>query len=117
MMSSLIFAIVTFFLHALVLKIAAGAMGAPRAKNTYPRALKVAFGLSVAGFLLGFIPIVSLPLYGILWIAVIMSVYDLGFMRSIGVAFVQVGLKLLLALLLKLFGFSVTFGQMMSAGF
>lgn len=104
MLTTLFFALVTFLLHALVLKLAAGAMGAPSAKNTYPRAVTIALGLGVAGFVLGFIPFLSLPLYALLWLGVIMSAYDLGFMRSLGVAIVQVGLKIILWLLLKLFG-------------
>ena len=103
-MSTLILGILSFFVQAFALKLAVGAMGAPRAKNTYSTAMTVAFGLNLAGFLLGFIPFVGWLVYLVLWFAVIMSVYDLGFWRSIGVAVLQVVLKLAIGLLLKILG-------------
>lgn len=115
-MTSLLFGIALFFLHALVLKLAVGVMGAPREKNSYSKALTIAFALSVVGFLLGFVPLVSWLLYGVVWLGVIMSAYDLGFMRSIGVAFTQVGLKIVLWFLLKLFGVSVALSQLLTSG-
>lgn len=106
-MTTLFFGILTFFLHALVLKIAVGTMGVPASRNTYSKALSIAFALSLAGFLIGFIPLVSWLIYAVLWIAVIMSAYDLGLFKSLGVAVVQVGLKIVVWMLLKLFTFDV----------
>lgn len=105
-MSSLIGAIVVFLGNALALKIAAGAMGASATKNTYPRALSVAFWLLVASFLIGFVPIVSGLLYAMVWIGAIMMVYELSFLRSVGVAIAQFAVKIALLLLLKLVGLS-----------
>jgi hypothetical protein len=112
-MSSLIIGIATFVLHAFVLKLAVGTMGAPQHKNTLSKALTVAFGLSVAGFLIGFVPLVSWPLYALLWVAVIATVYEIGIMRSIGVAVLQVVLKLVIWLLLKLVGLPLALTQML----
>ncbi len=103
-MSTLIFGIVSFFLHALVLKLAIATMGVPHAKNSYTKALGIAFALSVAGLLVGCIPVASYLIYGVLWMAVIMSAYDLGVFKSLGVAIVQVGLKVVLWLIFKAFG-------------
>lgn len=106
MMSSLIGGIILFFGNALALKIAAGAMGASSTKNTYRRALTVAFWLMIAHLVIGFVPLVSLPLYAIVWVGAVMAVYELSFWRSLGVAVVHFGVKMGLVFLLKLIGLS-----------
>ncbi|MFW5965903.1 MAG: hypothetical protein ACOCV2_00225 [Persicimonas sp.] len=105
-MSSLIGAIIVFLGNALALKIAAGAMGASANKNTYTRALSIAFWLLIASFLIGFVPIVSGLLYAMVWVGVIMTVYELSFLRSVGVAIAQFAVKIALLLILKLVGLS-----------
>lgn len=118
-MSATMLGIMTFLLHVLILKLAVGTMGVPKSKNRYTKALFVVLGLSVAGFVLGMIPIIgwiSWFIYPILWIAVMMSSYSLSFTKSVAVAVVQVILKLGLWLLLKLFGISVLFSDLMTYG-
>jgi hypothetical protein len=109
--------IVTFFLHALVLKLAVGTMGVPQTKNTYSKAMSIAFGLTLAGFVISFIPLLSWPIYAVLWMGVIMSAYDLGFFKSLGVAVMQIVLKVVVWIVLALFGVSVAFGDVLSLGF
>lgn len=106
-MSHLLLSLLSFLLHAFVLKVAVGAMGAPDHKNTYSKALWVAFGLNVAGFVLGWFGIMGAIIYLVLWFAVIMSTYTLGFLRSTGVAIVQVVLKFALGIVLSLLGLEI----------
>jgi hypothetical protein len=103
-MSALILGIISFLLQALVLKWAAGFVGAPSSKNTYSTALWVAFGLNVIGMLTAAVPIIGWIVYLIAWFVVIMKVYELDFLQSIGLAIFQVLLKFALGLLLALIG-------------
>jgi hypothetical protein len=105
-MSALILGLVSFLLQALVLKLAAGFVGAPSSKNTYSTALVVAFGLNVLGMLTLAVPLIGWMVYLVAWFVVIMKVYELDFLQSIGLAIFQVLLKLGLGLLLSLFGWS-----------
>ena len=106
-MSHLLLSLLSFLLQAFVLKVAVGAMGAPERKNTYAKALWVAFALNAAGFVLGWFGIMGAIVYLILWFAVIMSTYALGLFRSIGVAVVQVVLKFALGIILSLLGLEI----------
>jgi hypothetical protein len=115
-MSTLIIGIVTFFLHALVLKLAVGTMGVPQAKNPYPKALSIAFGLTLAGFVIGFIPLISWFIYALVWLGVIMAAYDLGFVKSLGVAIMLIVLKVMVWIVLALFGLGVDFSEILSMG-
>lgn len=103
-MSALILGIVSFLLQALVLKLAAGFVGAPSSKNTYSTALWVAFGLNVLGMLTLAVPIIGWLVYLVAWFVVIMKVYELGFLQSIGLAIFQVLLKFGIGLVLSLIG-------------
>lgn len=106
-MSALIFAIVGFLLQALTLKVALGLLGQSSAENKYSRAIGVAMLLAVAGWVLGLAPFgVGYLLYPLLWLAVIMGVYGIGFFRSLGVALLQVGVKIVIGIVLSLIGFS-----------
>lgn len=116
-MSTLVLGIATFFLHVLTLKLAVSTMGVPRSKNRYTKALYVVLGLSVAAFIVGFIPLISWLLYSVLWIVVVMSSYNLGFFKSVCVAVIQVGLKIALWLLLKLMGINALLSDQLSFGF
>jgi hypothetical protein len=109
--------IVTFFLHALVLKFAVGTMGVPRTKNTISKALSIAFGLTLAGLVISFIPFVSWLIYAVVWMGVIMSAYDIGFVKSLGVAVMQIVLKVVVWIVLALFGVSVAFSDVLTLGF
>lgn len=104
-MSALILGIISFLLQALVLKWAAGAVGAPASKNTYSTAMWVAFGLNVLGMLTLAVPIIGWVVYLVAWFAVIMTVYNLGFLQSVGLAIFQVLIKFGIGLLLSLIGF------------
>lgn len=116
MVSTFIFAIVSFLLHVLTLKLAAGSMGVPRANNQYLKALMVVLGLSLAGFVLGLVPILGWLLYPLVWVVVVKSAYDLSFAKSLGVALVQVVLKLGLWLIFKLFGVHMLLGDALTFG-
>jgi hypothetical protein len=99
--------IIGFFVQAFALKLALGAMGQPAAENRYSRALGVSAMLTVAGFILGFVPFFGWLLSSAVWVAVVMSVYHIGFLKSVGVAILQVVLRFILGLLLALFGIKV----------
>lgn len=116
MVSSFVFAIVSFLLHVLTLKLAAGTMGVPRAHNRYSRALAVVLGLSVLGFVLGLIPVLGWLLYPLVWVVVVKSAYDLSVLKSVGVALVQVALKIGLWLVFKLFGIHMLLGDALTFG-
>jgi|GEM_PF-2683050 len=119
-MSPLILGITTFFLHVLILKLAVSTMGVPRANNRYSKALILVLGLSAAGFIVAHLPLIGMLswlIYPILWVAVMMSSYKLSFFKSVAVAFVQVGFKIVLWLLLKLFGVSILFSDLLNFGF
>lgn len=103
-MSALILGILSFLLQALVLKIAAGFVGAPSSKNTYSTAMLVAFGLNVIGMLTSAVPIIGWVVYLVAWFVVIMKVYELDFLQSIGLAIFQVLVKFGLGLLLSILG-------------
>ncbi|QDG53397.1 hypothetical protein FIV42_22420 [Persicimonas caeni] len=117
-MSTLIIGIVTFFLHALVLKLAVGTMGVPQHKNSYSKAMWLSFGLGVAGLVLGILPFfLSWPLYAVLWFGVIMSSYDLGFTKSVGVATIQLVLKAMVGIVMWIIGWYASIGEAFQMGF
>lgn len=103
-MSSIILAVVSFFLQAFALKLALGVMGQPSHQNKYGTAIRVAATLALAGFLLGFIPLVGWLVYAILWLLVVRSVYGIGLTKSVGVAVLQVVIRLVLSGILALIG-------------
>lgn len=105
-MTSLIFGIVGFLIQAMALKVALGLLGQSSAENKYSRAIGVALLLTIAGWILGFAPFgLGFVLYPLLWLGVIMSVYGIGFFRSLGVALLQVGVKAVIGFVLSLIGF------------
>lgn len=119
-MSAFILGITTFFLHVLILKLALSTIGVSRANNRYSKALILVLGLSAAGFILAHLPLIGMLswlIYPMLWIAVMMSSYKLSFFKSVAVALVQVGFKIALWLLLKLFGVSLLWSDLLSLGF
>ncbi len=105
-MTPLIFAIVGFLLQAMALKIAVGLLGQSAAENRFSKAIGVALMLTVAGWILGFAPFgLGYIMYPLLWLGVIMAVYGIGFFRSLGVAVLQVGVKMAIGFVLSLIGF------------
>ncbi len=105
-MTSFILGIVGFLLQAMALKVALGLLGQSAAENKFSKAIGVALMLTVAGWFLGFAPFgVGYVLYPLLWLGVIMGVYGIGFFRSLGVAVLQVGVKMAIGFVLSLIGF------------
>ena len=103
-MSGLILSLLSFLIGAFALKLAISVSGKEVNNNNYSTALSVSAGLGVVGFLLGFFPVVGLIFYAILWVAVVMGVYQVGALRSLGVAFLQVVIRLLIMGFLSLIG-------------
>lgn len=103
-MSTIIVVVVSLFVQALALKVAVGAMGAQKGTNTYVTALGVALGLNLSWFVLQFVPLFGWLVYAILWFGVIMGVYKIGFLRSLGAAFLAVMIRLLIGLIFWLVG-------------
>lgn len=102
--TTIITAVVTFFLSALALKVALHLMGQPARENKYGTAVTVAGLLSVSSLLLSlFLPFfVSWIVYPILWLVIVRSVYHISFTKSIAVAALQVVVRFGLIFLLGL---------------
>ncbi|MFU8807244.1 MAG: hypothetical protein ACNA8W_25775 [Bradymonadaceae bacterium] len=96
--------IISFLVQALALKLALGVLGQPSTQNRYGTALGVAGGLTAMGFVLGFVPIMGWLLFPVMWIAVVMGVYKIGFLKSLGVAILQVVLRMVISLILAVIG-------------
>ena len=109
-MDGLVLTIVSFLLQALALYLAVRAVAEERTHNTYGKALLVAAVLGLLSWLLlesfAVIACGGWLFYLILWFAVIMGVYKISLLRSLGVAIMLVLIRLGLALLLTLFGFA-----------
>jgi hypothetical protein len=109
-MDALIYAIISFLLHALALYLSVEivAEGASERENTYFKAIGVSLVLGALAWL--FLDWLVLAVCGgwlvylVLWFAVIMGVYRLSFLKSLGVAILQVGIRVLIGLTLKFFG-------------
>jgi len=96
--------VINFFVSALALKLSLNILGQPSGRNRYKTALKVALGLAFAGWVLGFVPFLGWLLYAGLWVFVIRDVYGTSWTKTLGVALLQVVVRLtLLALLGWLF--------------
>ena len=108
-MDGLVVTIISFLLQALALYLAVKAVAEDQTRNSYGRALLVASILGVLGWLLlesfAVLACGGWFLYLILWFAVIMGVYKISLLRSLGVAIMLVLIRLGLALVLSLFGF------------
>lgn len=115
-MNLLFMGIITFLLHVLALKLAVSTMGVTGKDNRYIKALMVVVGLNLLGIFTGFIPLFSWPIYAALWVIVVMSAYRLSFIKSIGVAVMQVGIKIAIWALLKLVGMSVPVSHQLTMG-
>ncbi|MBA2660958.1 MAG: hypothetical protein H0U74_01580 [Bradymonadaceae bacterium] len=107
-MSAILFAIIGFFVQALALKVALGVLGQPSAQNKYSTALSVAALLNFSGLLLGFVPFFGWFIYAILWLAVVMGVYHIGFVRGLAVAVLQIVVKIAIGLILSIFGLKLS---------
>lgn len=83
---TIITAILSFFVSAFALKLSLSAMGQPARRNRYDTAMTVSAVLSLCGWVLGFVPFLGWLVYGILWLAVVRSVYEISLKKSIGVA-------------------------------
>lgn len=103
-MSAILISIVSFFVQALALKVSLGMFGQPSNTNRYSTALGVAAVLNLSAMVLGFVPLFGWFLYAALWLGVVMSVYKIGFGRSLGVAVLQIIVRWVLTLLLGFFG-------------
>lgn len=99
---SIVVSIIGFFLSAFALKLALKLMGQPSRDNKYGTAVTVAAILSVAGFVLGFIPFFGWLLYPLMWLLIVKSTYQIGWSKSVMVALLQLAIRGVLFLLLAL---------------
>lgn len=92
-----------FFLSALALKMALGLLGQPAHENKYGTAVTVAGLLSISSVLLSFTPFfIGWFVYPLLWLVLVKGVYKISFLKSLGVAVLQVAIRGGLMWLLKL---------------
>ncbi len=105
---SLIYAALSFIVHAIGLKLSVDVLGNRFTENNFGLALRLSAGLALAHFALGFVPFVGGLIYLALWCAAVMKLYKLSLMRSVGVAVVQFFISLVLFGLLKLIGLDVS---------
>jgi hypothetical protein len=91
----------------LALKWALGAMGQPESQNEYTKALGVSLGLSFVGFFLSSIWIIGGLLYLMVWVLVVMNVYEINFSKSLAVGVLQYILRWVLHLVLGAIGLTV----------
>lgn len=106
-MSAIIGIIISFFVQALALKLALGVLGQPSAQNKYTTALGVCGGLTLASIVVGSVPFFGWLLVPVMWIAIVMGVYHIGFLKSVGVAVLQVILKMMITLILAILGIKI----------
>lgn len=106
-MSAIIGIIISFFVQALALKLALGVLGQPSAQNKYSTALGVSGGLTLTSIVVGAVPFFGWLLVPVMWIAIVMGVYHIGFLKSLGVAVLQVLLKFVITLILAIFGIKI----------
>lgn len=90
---SILLSIIGFFVGALALKLALGVLGQPGTENKYSTALTVSGVLAISSLLLSFVPLFGWLLYAVLWLAVVKSVYRIGFGKSLIVALLQLVIR------------------------
>lgn len=95
-----------FIVQALALKVSLNLVGQARAQNKFSKALKVSLLLSFALLLTGFIPVVGWIAKPLVWLLIVMSAYNIGFGKSIGVAILQALAQFTMKWLLGLIGLS-----------
>lgn len=103
-MSTIFVFILGFFIQATALKAALSLMGLARAQNKFSTALGVSLLLSGTLFFIGWVPFIGALLKPLVWLILVMLIYRIGLLKSLGVAFVQAVVQLLLKVLLGLIG-------------
>ena len=115
-MTGILTSILVFFLgfivQALALKVSLSIVGQAKAQNKFSKALWVSLILSFALLITGFIPVVGWIAKPLVWLLIVMSAYNIGFTKSVGVAVLQALAQHAMAWLLKLIGLSA-FAQAM----
>ncbi len=111
MFSAIIGTILSFVIQAFALKIALSTVGTSKSDNTFGTALTVAFGLNAAFIVLGLLPLMGSLVYLGLWVAVIMTVYRLGFFKSLGVGLMQFVVRGVLGFVFWVLGLFMSFGN------
>jgi len=110
-MGTIVLGVVSFLVQAFALKMALGAMGQPESRNDYTTALGVSLGLNFAGFFLSSVWIVGGLMYLIVWVLVVMNVYEINFTKSLAVGVLQYIIRWMLHLVLGAIGFAVGAGM------
>ena len=109
-MSTILFFILSFIIQAVALKLSLSVLGQASAQNKFGTAVGVVALLNVALVVTSFVPVVGWLLKPLVWLLVIMSVYRIGFFKSIGVAVIQLVIQVGLKWILALIGLSVAVG-------
>lgn len=103
-MSTILAMIAAFFAQALALKLALSAAGQASSQNKFTTAVTTIAMLNVATFVIGFIPVAGALLAPLVWLLIIMAVYNTGFFKSIGVGAAWFVFQALLKWILALIG-------------
>lgn len=116
-MSFLLGAVLSFLAHIFALKFALDLAGKTGQDNTLSKAAGLSVVLSVAYFVLGFVPFFGNLLYLALWVAAIMTSYHLGFLKSLMVAVMQFFIRAAIGLLLWFVGLTAASSGALTLGF
>lgn len=106
-MSTIFVFILGFLIQATALKTALSLVGQTRAQNKFSTALGVSLLLSVALFFTGLVPFFGGLLKPLVWLLLVMLIYRIGFLKSLGVALIQALVQIALKLLLGLIGLTI----------
>lgn len=105
-MSTILALVIGFIIQVVALKFSLSLLGQASAQNKLGTAVGVVALLNVAMFLTAMIPFADWILKPLIWLMVIMAVYRIGFLKSIGLAIIQTVLQLVLKWILVLIGLS-----------
>ncbi len=109
-MSIVLYFVLALIVQAVALKFALASVGLKGADNKMSTALGVATLLNVAMLVTAFIPVVGWIVKPLVWLLIIMAVYNTGFFKTVAVWAVQIVIQWALKALLGLIGFPVSFG-------
>lgn len=108
-MSAILFFFVSFVVQAIALKAALSVVGHGTTSNALSKAIGISLFLNVLLFFIGLVPILGWVLKPIIWLLVVMSAYNTGFFKSMGVGVVQVFLQWGIGLVLSWIGLNMAF--------
>lgn len=99
-----VFFLLSLLIQAFALKLSLGFFGKESSENRFSTALGVSFLLSIVLLIVGAMPFLGVVLKPLIWMLVVMLVYRTGFLKTLGVAVVQVVIQAALKWILAIIG-------------